>query len=276
MQRPALIPLLVTLALGCASDDTRSEAPRQPGTLALTITGGDFIQSGSPEGAFADGWTVTYDRFLVSLASASVGVGGQAVVTLDLPRVLDLAKPSADGVELASAEVEGGTFTDVGYRIAPASGATQPASGATAADVDDMRQGGYSVLVEGKAVKGAITKSFRWGFTTDTVYTACETEAQVDGGRTAVAITIQADHLYHDSLEPLSADVRFDLMAGADKDNDGKVTQAELTAVDIRGATQYQSGDAGAEDLWAYLNVAVPTLGHIDGEGHCAAAPGGQ
>jgi hypothetical protein len=51
---------------------------------------------------------------------------------------------------------------------------------------------------------------------------------------------------------------------------DGEVTQAELTARDIRGQARYQVGNIPATNLWAFIAHQATTVGHINGEGHCA------
>ncbi|MEZ4472315.1 MAG: hypothetical protein R3F60_16270 [bacterium] len=63
----------------------------------------------------------------------------------------------------------------------------------------------------------------------------------------------------------------FDLIAAADADGDGLVTEAELAAVDISTQERYQVGSRPISDLWRFIEQQATTVGHIDGEGHCAA-----
>ena len=63
--------------------------------------------------------------------------------------------------------------------------------------------------------------------------------------------------------------MRFDLIAAADGDGDGDITQAELEAVDLRPLENYQVGSTGITDLWKFVFDLPSTLGHIDCEGHC-------
>jgi hypothetical protein len=60
-------------------------------------------------------------------------------------------------------------------------------------------------------------------------------------------------------------------MADADSNDDGEITQAELAESDIGSFDPGSEGDI--DDLWSWLVAATRTLGHVDGEGHCEAAP---
>ena len=80
-------------------------------------------------------------------------------------------------------------------------------------------------------------------------------------------------------LEPVDRDVAalsrqrrrqlLDLVAAADADADGVITQVELAALDITTQARYQVGSRDITDLWGYISAQTATVGHIDGEGHC-------
>lgn len=250
--------LLLTLLAACDPDEA---------TLEVRVFGEAFIEAGIPAAAFVDGWAVTFDRFLISVGEVEVAGA------LEQPRfqVFDLARPS-DGVghELAAATVAYGRHDDTRFVVAPATDAV--AGNASADDLKTMQAGGYSVYVAGEAIRGDAAVRFAWGFTTRTRYTACESLADVrDGDGASVQLTIHGDHLFYDDLTSETPNVRFDLIAGADGDGDGEVTQAELTAVDLRPLSDYQVGGADIVDLWRFIEQQTTTLGHIDGEGHCEA-----
>ncbi|HEY0133270.1 MAG TPA: hypothetical protein VGB85_04295, partial [Nannocystis sp.] len=134
------------------------------------------------------------------------------------------------------------------------------------------RSGGYSLYVSGQATRDDVAVRFAWGFTTTTRYTACESQALVDNLHAPkIELTIHGDHLFYDDLFASEPKVSFDLIASADADGDGEVTQAELTAVDLRPLANYQVGSTGIVDLWHFIEHQTTTLGHIDGEGHCEA-----
>lgn len=241
-------------------------------TLTVRIYGEAFIESGIPAGVFDDGWTLHYDRFLVSVGKVDVGETG-AGPALSEPgfQIFDLTQPSMGaGSLVAEAIVPTGRYDDTAYFIAPAADAR--AGNASADDVTMMRSGGYSVYVAGSASKDGVTKRFAWGFGAVTDYVACESLAAVNPGEPGeVQITIHGDHLFYDELYDPEALLLFDLVASADVDEDGEITQAELLAVDLRPLPNYQVGSTDIEDLWHFIEHQSTTIGHIDGEGFCKA-----
>lgn len=251
---------LLPVALACAC------VPEQEITYTAAIYGEEFIEEGIPAAEFVDGWAVQFDHFLVSVGEVTVA---------DAPlndratqfQVFDLAKPS-DG---AGFPVGRGTYSlsdaHVGYVIGPSADAIAGLAGnVDAADVDLMKQGGYSVHVVGSATRGEDSVTFTWGFTTRTVYGDCEP------GGTDAQLTIHGDHLFYDDLFSEAPDVAFDLIAGA-AGGDGDVSPEDLRAVDITAEERYQVGDlTDITDLWAFIEQQTASLGHINGEGHCEAA----
>jgi hypothetical protein len=262
MKKSALV--LASVLAACGSED--------PGTLEVRIYGEEFIEEGIPADVFADGWAVSFDRFLVSVSAVRAASGhGTAALSDDSVRIFDLSPASAgNGFLVASAMVDGGHYDHVAYAIRPATAAAS-AGNATQQDVDLMTQGGYSLYVAGSATKGTTTKTFAWGFSTSTRYEECHSEAVVDGGTSAAQITVHADHLFYDDLFSEEPEVQFELIASADADDNGVVTQAELAAVNITTLPDYQVGSEPIADLWSFIEHQTATVGHIDGEGHCEA-----
>jgi hypothetical protein len=230
--------------IGCGGGDAG------PGTLTVTVYGEEYIEEEIPASVFADGWQVSFDKFLVSLGEVTVA-DGEAAPAFDVAayRIYDLTRPSAGaGVVVDSAEVAGGVYDRAGYRIAPAISAS--AANADAADVTWMVDEELSVHVEGSASKGAVTKTFAWSF---------------------AGATIHGDHLFYDDLVSTEPNVAFDVLAQADDDGDadGEITQAELETFALATLERYQVGSLDIEDLWHFVEFQTTTLGHIDGEGHC-------
>lgn len=218
----------------------------QPGTLQVAIYGEAFAEEGIPSATFADGWSVTFTRFSVNLGNVTVAAGhGSAILNQAAYRRYDLTQPSGGlGQEVALAPVPGAVYDHVAYRI------------------DGLQ-------VAGSAEKDGVTKQFDWTFPTRTRYGACHIQARVDGTTARSVITIHTDHLFYDDLFAEEPDVALELLARADANGDGAVTQAELAAFDLATQPRYQVGSTGISNLWDFLAYQTTTVGHIDGEGHC-------
>lgn len=257
----------VALAAGGCGDDPGE------GTLEVRIYGEEFIEEGIPADE-TDGWEIAWDSFLVHVSDVTAARGsGEPGFADATGRVFDLTAASQGvGHAVTSATVPSGAYDRVAYRVSPAS-ADSVAGNASAADVATMVDGGLALYAAGTATKGAEVKRFAWAFAAPTRYAECESEARVPAGGTGTAqLTIHADHLFYDDLVSEEPNVAFDLIAAADTDGDGEVTQAELAALDITGEARYQVGNrTDITDLWAFITAQVATVGHIDGEGHCEA-----
>jgi hypothetical protein len=263
-----LIPLLVS---ACAGEES--------GTLTATVYGEEFIEEGLPADVFADGWSVSFDTFFVSIGNVAgkPGEGGTEVGDPSF-HVVDLAQASSgEGVELASFDAPPGRYDHYGYQLK--SDAVATGLNVDAADVTAMKAAGYSLWVRGSATKAGTTKTFDWGFTMKLTYAHCDLGASIDGNELTAQATIHADHLFYDDAVSEEPNVAFQLIADADGAGggtaDGAITLAELAAVDIRGQTRYQVGSikdpAGntITNLRQYVEHQVVTVGHINGEGHC-------
>ncbi|WP_428264643.1 hypothetical protein [Haliangium sp.] len=272
----ARVSASISLVLGCVATAGACTGMDgfMPGALDVTVYGEQFVEQGIPAEAFADGWTLRFDTFLVSLGEISAGGVFDDEPGMRAPEylVFDLARPSAGaGFFVHSDMVPGGRYDDVEFRVAPTPSAR--AGNVSADEVGFMVEQGFSVYAAGVATRGQIEKTFAWGFQVPTRYQGCRSLAVVDGGRAATVLTLHADHLFYDDLISAEPDVRFDALAAADDagdgDGDGEISAAELSAVDISGFERYQVGSFPVTDLWAFLEHQVGTLGHIDGEGHC-------
>jgi hypothetical protein len=250
---------------GCGTD-------RAPGTIEVRAYGEAFIEDHIPADEFSDGWSVKFDRFLVSVSEVGVAAGhaGTPVVASTSIQVFNLAQPTAgEGLLVATGTAPGGRYDHVRYTIEPAAAGAVATAGVPAGALDAMIAAGESIRVEGTAEKpGSATITFAWGFTS-TVSHACHTPVTVDGATATTEITIHGDHLFYDDLVSATPMVAFELIATSDGDGDGTVTQAELAARDISTQARYQVGNTGIGDLWRFIAYQATTVGHIDGESHC-------
>ncbi|MDI7268824.1 MAG: hypothetical protein QME96_12605 [Myxococcota bacterium] len=256
------VAAFAALGGGCSAEE------EETGTLAVEIWGEAYAESGIPAEVFVDGWSVRFDRFLVAVGGITAARGTRAPeFAEDAQRVFDLVRPGPH--RIAERAVPAGRYDNTGYRTAPA-GPGAIAGNATAEDVRVMRDGRYAVYVEGAAQRGTITKTFRWGFTTDATFRQCESQALVPaGGSATIQITIHSDHLFVDDLAAEEPDVTFAVLARADSDMDDEIEQTELAAFDITALPNYGTGSEDIDNLWDFLSALAGLLGHIDGEGHC-------
>jgi len=268
---------------GCSST---SDADGR-GTAAFTTWGEEYIEQEIPASAVEDGWIIKYETFLVALHDVTVSEGesGAFAARMSESKIFDMHKPGVKPV-ITFKDLPGKPYTHVSYRIGPATAASVPSEGATEADKQRMVGGGFGVYVTGTLTKGAVTKSFKWGFTTNTLYDRCEGEVSgkktagvvvTNGGTDTAEITIHGDHLFYDDLQSPEAKVRVGNIADADENGDGEVTLEELAAVKLvdisRDKGTYGTGSAAdVNELRAFVSALSRTVGHFRGEGECFAS----
>lgn len=234
------------------------------GTLVATVYGEEFIEEGIPASEFSDGWSVSFDTFVVSIGNVA-GKAGERGEEVGDPafHLVDLALPSGgEGVELAAFAAPAGYYDHFGYQLRP-----------------DPATADYAMWITGSATSGAETKTFDWRFTATYTFAHCDLGASIDGNELVAQATIHADHLFYDDAVSDEPNVAFQLFADADgatgSPADGAITLDELAAVDIRGEARYQVGsntDLSGNpitNLRQYLELQTTTVGHINGEGHC-------
>jgi len=269
------LPLLSTVFLFGCSDGGDGEA-------RFETWGEEYIEQEIPVDEFEDGWSVTYDKFLVVIGDVTLAhADGDQAALADGPRVYDLATAGPHEVGALGA-LASGNWTAVGYATPAATGATGAHASVGEADLQMMRDQGYSVFASGSATDGTTTKTFAWGFAEPTAYAGCvdvsggqDVDGIVvpDGGVASVQLTIHGDHLFYDDLQSSEVGLRFSHMAAADADDDGEVTLAELDMVELSSIpTSEGTYGVAANDvntLGGFVRASTRTLGHFNGEGHC-------
>lgn len=251
------------------------------GTLRLTTYGEDYIEkqipaaAGSAEG-LVDGYTLTFDRFLVLFSDLKVGTRDNPGSALPIgPFVFDVHKAGPHLI-YEHTGIPAERYDRMGVTLGPNASAT--AGNATASDVTLMKNGGYSVFVSGKAKKGTDIITFQWGFSTKTVYSQCKEASGGEGvvvprnGSVTAQFTVHGDHLFYDDLQSEDPSLRFEAMAKADADKNGEVTLEELAKVDLTTlpSGQYGTGGSGTvKNLRQFVEALSRTLIHFQGEGHC-------
>lgn len=276
--RKCISTAILACALGCSSSDDGK------GNVAFTTWGEEFIEKEIPAATFEDGWSVKYSKFLLVLRAITVADGTTVAAKQEKAVLFDMTKPGVKPV-VTFKDLDAKNWTHVSYQIGPMSADVELGPGVTDADRQLMLTAKAVTHVEAVASKAGVSKSFVWDFTTPTLFDGCrgekdgkETEGVLvtNGGTDEVQLTIHGDHLYYDDLQAANAKMRFQAIADADADMDGKITQAELgmvrlTAIPKANGAYGTGGAAGVNTLADYVAALSRTVGHYRGEGECFA-----
>lgn len=277
-----LLALAGALACGDPTED------HEYGTVEVTASAPTIER----EVSTVDGWTIKMDRFLVSVAAITVAASDTRIVTASSePRIFDAAAPGPK-VLLSERARYAQPWDAFSLRIAPPTAPedepTELAPTVSEADRDAMIAGAWSILVEGKATKADVTKTLQWGFATATDYADCagELDGQLvkgvvvpPGGIDSVDLVFRGDVLFSEDLARPGEGLRFDAIAAADADGDGRITSAELAATSLEaarsGGAPYGTADkAEVADLGAFLSSLTPgILASYRAKGTCVATP---
>jgi hypothetical protein len=245
------------------------------GTLEVTVYGEDYIEDTIPSDELVDGWTITFDSFVVSIGGPAAQAGHDAAEVSDPAFALvDLAQPSGgEGYSLATiADAPGGIYDHFGYVIRAEP--TAIALNVDAAVATAMTTTGTSIWMTGTATDGTTTKTFDWSFDHHLVASHCEADLPLDGGTLTLQATIHGDHMFLDDAVSDAPNVAFQTLADADAGPtpDGVITLAELDAVLLAGLARYQVGSLPIDNLGDFIRHMATTLPHANGEGHCDIA----
>lgn len=255
----------------------------EAGAVTFTTWGEDYIEEGIPAGdeGFVDGWSLKYEKFLVAFSHLQVADGRGDVGALEAQSfVVDNVKPGRK--ELARfADLEAKAWDSVSYRIEPPSTDATLVS-ATTEDLALLRQGGYSIYIEGTATKEEIQKTFALGFRNATQYSHCQAEQDgkltvgvvvANGSEETLELTTHGDHFFYDRLQGsaganIQTSLRFETIALADADDDGTLTAEELEAQPI-DLELYDPSGLPADNMLEFMTSLSRTVGHFRGEGEC-------
>jgi hypothetical protein len=257
------------------------------GVVSVTTWGEEYIEEEIPADSgdgsgFIDGWTVTFDKFLVNVQNVEIAdADGETAATMSGSKLFD---NTASGVKsvVDFSDVPARAWDRFSYEIAPVDEDTELDESASDDDKALMQDGGYSVYVSGTATKDDEVKTFAWGFSVGTRYEECHSE---QGGRDEpgivvknnvnleVQLTTHGDHFFYDRLQSSSdptieTSLRFDALAEADADEDGEVTLEELDAAPL-DVLRYNPSGLDAATQGAFVKELVRTVGHFRGEGEC-------
>jgi len=243
------------------------------GNARFFVFGEDDIEQQIPAADVADGWTITFNRFLVVIGDVELLDSGldSGLVEADA-RIYDLTQPGPHLVGLAGG-LDAGQWS-VGFRTPKATDDTDGQQFVAEFDLELMRDNGYSVFIEGSATDAGTTKTFAWGFTDPVRYTRCGGDGAIEitaNGLTPAELTIVGDRFFRDDLVSPNAALRFQPFVLADVDDNGQVTEDELEAVALSSLStgNYRTGNAEASNLGEYVRFAARSLGALTGAGPC-------
>jgi hypothetical protein len=293
--------LLLSLSLGLAGcSDGGDETAAGSGSLTLSATGEDAAKDGFPfeeDGeaiAFADDWTVSFSKVLVSVGNIRLeGDDGKVAFDSDEHYLVDL---HAGDPELGTFDALGARRWDrLSYEILPAASGMTNLSGVASADVKAMVDGGYNYWLEGTAQKGDASFTFAWGLANPTSNTNCtngsdDTQGVIirDNATTEAELTFHFDHLFWSTLGTEEAELRFEAIAAAGRD-DGDISWEDLEAqqlaslvgldgeplVDEKGEPiVYNPGSVrlASQNLASFILASASSMGHLNGEGLCTVS----
>lgn len=265
MKQTLITALFALFSFGCSPGE---------GDARFFVLGEDYIEQQIPAADVADGWTITFNRFLVVVSDIEMldSELDSGLVEAQ-PRIYDLTQPGPHLVGLAGGLTAG--EWSVGFRTPQATADTDGQEFVAEFDLDLMRDDGYSVFIQGSATNGGTTKTFSWGFTDPVRYTRCGGDGAVEinaDSLTPAELTIRGDRFFRDDLVSSNGTLRFQPFVLADADDNGQVTDAELDAVALSSLStgNYRTGGSTeATTLGEYVRFAARSLGDLTGVGRC-------
>ena len=285
--------------VGCGDDGSTADV----GAVQVFTEPEDSIPEGLDPGDgeenIADGWTVRYDRFLVTIGNVRAA-RSDASETLAEPAVyvLDLRNAPAGGYIIAEfAEASAVRWDRFGFDLPNAGAGARALAPTTEADAAFMIAEGYSIYFEGTLSKAdgescppgggpcvpAPEVRFAWGLSAGTSFDDCASEdgapgfAIPSGGTVQVKPTIHGDHWFFSSITAGEEITKryAQYIADSDLDQDGETTLDELRmtqASDVFPSPKYNlAGALGGPVMSAYdyLLAQARTLGDYQGDGEC-------
>lgn len=275
------------------------------GSAQIFVSAEDSIPDGLAPGEdvenIRDGWTLSYDTFLVTIGNfrASRTAAPEDAVSDATVSVVDLRNAPAGGLVLATFDgLAAARWDRFGFDLPNATATAVRAGSLSEADHDLMVSNGWSVYVAGRITKpdgsscrpGApadcverTAVTFRWGFAAGTSFDDCAPQsgdtgfAVPAGGTAQLKPTIHGDHWAFTNITQgvEITERRVQWIADADLDRDGETTLEELRnvqAADVFPSPTYNlSGAVGGpvQTAYDYALAQARTLGDFQGDGEC-------
>jgi len=293
------------LLFGCGDDSGGSAGGGQMYTTRSSVSdglaaAGDVIVAAG-QGVFGlfggtgahqirDGWTVEYQKLLVSLGTVTLRRTDDGDHEVAARVIVDLQSLPDDGVLID--HVDGrGRPASVDFTLAPATSDSLALSPGTAeSDAEMMIKNGWAFYIEGTIEKSSghscqpdapsdcvqvSTVRFRWGLPGGVAYRDCvwdDPSAPSD----SVTLTFPAVTWLQTTVDTATTTMRAQWIADADLDRDGETTLDELKQIDaatlLTRRRGYDLGNASAtiDTVHDFLREQVRVLG-MRSFGRCSA-----
>lgn len=268
------------------------------GEVRVELSGEEAAVQGYPVGssedqiAFADGFTMQFEKVLVAIEGFELSGADGGSASLDADAIvadLHLGEPEA----WVFTNVPSRRWEDVRYVYASPTAQSRNVNGVAEADLDAMIDGRYALWITGTASDGTEEYPFDLRFENLRVINeTCvngldETDGLVVPNNAVVGaeVTVHLDHLFFDTFATDEALLRFEPWAAV-AGGDGVIKLEDLESQslsDLRDRNGdplldgeghpvvYDPGPLSlpVNDLREYVIAAATTTGHFNGEGHC-------
>ncbi|MCW5831348.1 MAG: hypothetical protein KIS78_02690 [Labilithrix sp.] len=233
----------------CLPGDTRPP----PAHLLVTVKTTETSDVSTLRWTTEDGWTITFDRVLVSVGNASLGGGDcNGYQGGSYGRIFDMRIREPQKLSL----VFGLGTCELAYQLRPPPGGFLLGADVTEADRDMMRAEdsdawvsakGTSLHVEGNAVRDERVKTFAWSFREQLRFRECALHGPAlvaDEVRT-IELRAHPEALFERFEDEPGNALRFDPFAEADdqSDGDGAITLDELARSAVTGSAHVTLGE---------------------------------
>jgi len=282
----------VAAVMAACGDSTGSS-----GEVRVNLSGEEAAVQGYPVGsgedqiAFADGFTMQFDKVLVAFERFELGTssGDRANLGAD-PIVADLHLGYPRGWVFG--DVRSRRWDDVRYVYGAPTMQSRKVNDVSDADLEEMASNGYSIWVTGTATDGTESYDFDLRIPVRVTNEACqngidETDGLVvpNNGVVDAEVTVHLDHFFFDTYATDEALLRFEPWAAV-AGEDGVITLEDLETQSLSDLRDRNGDPLVDEDdnpivydpgplvlpennLREYVIAAATTTGHFNGEGHC-------
>ncbi len=238
-------------SVSSASDGVGTSGGEVFGLVDLYVAAGSGVaglEPGAKVENMVDGWTVDYDKLIVTVGSFDSYTlsGGELALGHPAGVIIDLRQAAAPQ-RLHGKTVNPREFGDFSFKLPGASAASRLMSPATDADYDLMVKNGYSIYMEGtltnpagqscnpedpKDCTAAPMLTFKWGLAAATRFSGCHGFDVQPDQTTDVTLTIPGDHWFRSNFRSESLSPRrAQWIADADLDHNGETTLEELKMI---------------------------------------------